>query len=300
VAVMGRLLVIMFTLLFLSGCASTSTPGDPLESVNRKSWYFNYQIMDKHLLKPAAEGYEYVPHSIRNGVTNLLSNLSEPLYAVNNLLQGKVTDSGSTVLRFVLNTTIGLVGIFDPATGMGLPKKAETFAQTFGAWGISNGPYIMWPVYGASTARNTVGDFVDIFVYPLSILSFEQRAGKFVVEGLDSRIEFQQYEPILDGSLDPYGYVKDVYLQRDAHLVNDGQTDEIETDEFDLEFDMELDDELLDDESLDNELVDEQPLDIKTLETKPLNDQAVDDKPIDNKPIDDKKVDDKTHFEITD
>ena len=253
--IIGRLLVIGVTLLFFSGCANPSTPGDPFESVNRKSWDFNYKVMDKYALKPAAEGYEKVPQPIRQSVTNLLSNLSEPLYAVNNLLQWKVTDSGSSVLRFVVNTTIGLVGLFDPATDMGLMKKEETFAQTFGVWGIGNGPFIMWPVYGASTARNTVGDFVDVFVYPLSILSFEQRAGKFVLEGLDSRIEFQQYEPILDGSLDPYGYVKDVYLQRDAHLVNDGKVDETESDEFDLEFDDELlDDELLNDAPADNKL----------------------------------------------
>jgi len=279
VQIMGRLLVVGITLLFFSGCASTSTPGDPFEPINRKSWDFNYQIMDKYLLKPAAEGYEHVPQPVRKGVTNLLSNLSEPLYAVNNLLQGKVTDSGSTVLRFVLNTTIGLVGIFDPATGMGLPKKPETFGQTFGAWGIGNGPYIMWPVYGASTARNTVGDFVDIFVYPLSILSTEQRLGKFALEGLDSRIEFQQYDPILDGSLDPYGYVKDVYLQRDAHLVNDGKTDAIEPDEFDEfdEFDLEFDDELLDEEPLDDELLDEEPLDDELLDEEPLNDKPIDD-----------------------
>jgi phospholipid-binding lipoprotein MlaA len=254
VKVMGRLVLIIGTLLLLSGCASTSTPGDPFEAVNRKSWDFNYQVMDKYALKPAAQGYENVPQPIRQGVTNLLSNLSEPLYALNNLLQWKVTDSGSSVLRFVVNTTIGLVGIFDPATDMGLAKKEETFAQTFGVWGIGNGPFIMWPVYGASTARNTVGDFVDIFVYPLSILTFEQRAGKFVLEGLDSRIEFQQYEPILDKSLDPYGYVKDVYLQRDAHLVSDGKVDEADTEEFDLEFD---------DELLDDELLDEAPVDKK-------------------------------------
>ncbi|PKI06736.1 hypothetical protein CXF78_08930 [Shewanella sp. 11B5] len=253
--IIGRLLVIGATLLFFSGCASTSTPGDPFEAVNRKSWDFNYQVMDKYALKPAAEGYETIPQPIRHGVTNLLSNLSEPLYAVNNLLQWKVTDSGSSVLRFVVNTTIGLVGLFDPATDMGLMKKEETFAQTFGVWGVGNGPFIMWPVYGASTARNTVGDFVDVFVYPLSILSFEQRAGKFVLEGLDSRIEFKQYEPILDGSLDPYGYVKDVYMQRDAHLVNDGKVDETESDEFDLEFDDELlDDELLNDAPADDKL----------------------------------------------
>ena len=126
--IIGRLLVIGATLLFFSGCASTSTPGDPFEAVNRKSWDFNYQVMDKYALKPAAEGYETIPQPIRQGMTNLLSNLSEPLYAVNNLLQWKVTDSGSSVLRFVVNTTIGLVGLFDPATDMGLMKKEETFA----------------------------------------------------------------------------------------------------------------------------------------------------------------------------
>ena len=276
--IFGRLFVIVATLLF-SGCASNSAPGDPLESVNRKSWDFNYKIMDKHVLKPAAKGYEKVPQPIRKGVSNLLSNLGEPLYAVNNLLQWKVSDSGGSVLRFVINSTLGLVGIFDPATDMGLLKKEETFAQTFGAWGIGNGAYIMWPVYGASTARNTVGDFVDTLVYPLSLLTFEQRLGKFALEGVDSRIEFQQYEPMLKGSLDPYNYVKDVYLQRDAYLVNDGKVEAAEPDTFDLEFDNELfDDELLDDELLDDQAPSDQALDDQSLDAKPLSDNKSIDK----------------------
>lgn len=256
--VMGKFLIIVVTLALLSGCASTSAPGDPFETVNRKSWNFNYQVMDKHVLKPAAEGYENVPQPMRQAVTNLLSNLNEPLYAVNNLLQGKVMDSGSSILRFVFNSTIGLVGLFDPASDFGLLKKEETFAQTFGAWGIGNGPFIMWPIYGASTARNTVGDFLDVFIYPLSVFSLEQRAGKFVVEGLDSRIEFQQYEPMLDRSLDSYNYIKDVYLQRDAHLINDGKKEEIEIDEFE-EFEF------------DDELIDEKPLNGSTTENKTSN-----------------------------
>lgn len=237
---MNRLLVLVLSLILVAGCAST--PGDPFEQANRKSWDFNYEVMDKHVLKPAAQGYEKVPSPIRGGVVNFLGNLNEPLYAVNNLLQGKVVDSGSTILRFALNTTVGILGIFDPASHLGLPQKVETFAQTFGAWGIGNGPYLMWPVYGASTARNTLGDFLDVLVYPLSILSPEQMIGKFVLQGLDSRIEFQQYEPMLERSLDSYDYVKDIYLQRDAHLVNDGKTDEVEPDEFDFEFDDELSD----------------------------------------------------------
>lgn len=247
---MGKFLIIVSTLLLLGGCASTSAPGDPFESVNRKSWDFNYQVMDKHILKPAAQGYEKVPQPMRQAVTNLLSNLNEPLYAVNNLLQWKLVDSGSSILRFVLNSTVGLVGIFDPASDFGLLKKEETFAQTFGAWGIGNGPFMMWPIYGASTARNTVGDLLDTLIFPLSIFSLEQRAGKFVFEGLDSRIEFQQYEPILDKSLDSYNYIKDVYLQRDAHLVNDGKQDEQEIDDFEAFEEFEFDEELLDDKPL--------------------------------------------------
>lgn len=240
--------ICLFTIglmLLLSGCASNSRPGDPLEGVNRVSWDLNYNVLDKHILKPASEGYAKVPMPIRDGVANVLSNLNEPLYALNNLLQGKVVDSGSTVLRFVLNTTVGILGIFDPATAVGLPKKAETFSQTFGAWGVGNGPYLMWPVYGASTARNTVGDLVDILVYPLSILSPEQMGAKFVLQGLESRIEYQQYEPMLERSLDNYDFVKELYLQHDAYLVNDGKTDE----QLPAEFEEEFDDELIDNQN---------------------------------------------------
>ena len=228
--------------LQLMACATPpSSASDPLESVNRHSWDFNYQVLDKRLLKPAAQGYEKVPKPLRSGISNVLSNLNEPLYALNNLLQGKVIDSGSTVLRFVLNSTIGILGIFDPASDIGLAKKAETFGQTFGAWGIGNGPYLMWPVYGASTARNTLGDLLDVLVYPLSVLSSEQMAGKFVLQGLDSRIEYQQYEPMLEKSLDTYDFVKELYLQRDEHLVSDGQSSSA-ADDTEFEFDDELPD----------------------------------------------------------
>lgn len=240
---LGRVSVLLI-ILIMAGCASTSTTAsDTLEKLNRHSWNFNYQILDKHILKPASQGYEKIPEQIRGGISNLLSNLNEPLYALNNLLQGKVIDSGSTVLRFVANSTVGILGIFDAATHISLPKKAETFAQTFGTWGISNGPYLMWPVYGASTARNTVGDFIDVLVYPLSLLSPEQMVGKFVVQGLDSRITYKQYGPLLEKSLDTYDFVKELYLQRDAHLVRDGQTDTYQSAEFEEEFDDELLDE---------------------------------------------------------
>ena len=121
--ILGRLLAIGLTIMLFTSCASTSTLGDPFEQANRKSWDFNYQVLDKHVLKPVAVGYEKIPLPIRDSVANVLSNLNEPLYALNNLLQGKIVDSGSTLLRFVLNTIVGIFGVLIPLPILDCPKK---------------------------------------------------------------------------------------------------------------------------------------------------------------------------------
>ena len=226
---MHRFLPLLILLLTsLAGCASSPKVEDmsTLEKFNRASWALNYDILDKNIVRPAAIAFEKAPEPARAGLSNFLSNLSEPLYFVNNALQGKPKESATTVLRFVINSTFGLMGILDVAGEMGMKQSAETFSQTLGSYGIDNGPFLMLPVLGPSTVRNSVGDILDFFVYPLSALNSPQVAGKFVLEGLEKRIDLMPYEQMIDDAYDPYVFVKSTYLQNDAYKVSDGDVEE--------------------------------------------------------------------------
>ena len=143
--------------LALSGCASTSDPRDPFEPINRGVYKFN-DTLDQALLKPAAKGYNAVlPNPVRTSVGNFFANLDDALIAVNNLLQFKVERAASDVARLIANTTFGIGGLFDVATSFGLEKHNEDFGQTFGYWGIGDGPFLMLPLLGPSNVRDSVG-----------------------------------------------------------------------------------------------------------------------------------------------
>ncbi|WP_338517514.1 MlaA family lipoprotein [Alteromonas gracilis] len=221
-------LLIMLSLSF--GCAtvpdnSVSDERDPFESTNRDLWAINYDVLDKNVVRPSAVGYEKLGTPVRNGIRNVLLNIEEPLNAVNNLLQGKVSDSGSNLGRFLINTTVGLLGVFDPATNMGIAPKRENFSQTLGAWGIGNeGPYLMVPLYGPATPRSIAGDVLDNVVYPMTIMNPFQIFLTFALSGLESRVQLFEQEPLLNQSLDPYNFVKEVYFQNDQFRVTDGNS----------------------------------------------------------------------------
>ena len=140
----------------LAGCATTNmgTPGDPLERMNRATYSFNNAI-DRAVLKPVATGYrDHVPELIRNGIDNVLENLAFPTTIVNDLLQLKIGDTLIDLSRFVVNTTIGLGGILDPASHVGLPRNDEDFGQTLGRWGVPSGPFLVLPFFGPSSVRD--------------------------------------------------------------------------------------------------------------------------------------------------
>src|SRR5690349_9104818 len=149
-------------LLVLGGCASTGgNPQDPLEPLNRGIYKFN-DVADHLIIKPAAEIYrDVVPAVVRTGVSNFFSNINDVIVALNSLLQGKVTQAGLDVSRIVVNTTVGVLGIFDVATDLGLEKHNEDFGQTLGYWGIGSGPYFVLPFLGPSSARDSVGLLAD-------------------------------------------------------------------------------------------------------------------------------------------
>jgi phospholipid-binding lipoprotein MlaA len=157
--------------LLLQGCATTSrssapVPQDPFESWNRGVFAFN-EGLDVHVIKPVATGYAYVlPSFVRTGVTNFFANFTDLWSGINSVLQGKLSNGGSDGLRVVTNTTIGIAGLFDVATGLGIKKYPEDFGQTLGVWGFGAGPYVVWPVLGGSSVRDSVGLPLDIAATP--------------------------------------------------------------------------------------------------------------------------------------
>jgi len=216
-------------LALLTGCASVppgagQDPRDPLEAFNRQVFEFN-EGLDTILLKPLAIVYDTVlPNPVQDCLANGFSNLREPSNAINNLLQGKVKDSVSDVCRFAVNTTIGLLGCFDVASRMGLEKHREDFGQTLGVWGVGQGPFLVLPLFGPSTVRDTAGlgaeSVLDVNFW---LDNVSVRNTIFAVRTVNLRAELLKAEELISGAaLDKYTFVRDGYLQRRRNLVYDG------------------------------------------------------------------------------
>lgn len=208
----------------LGGCASTGDPRDPLEPLNRGIYRFNDGV-DTVLLKPAAEIYQgVVPSLVRTGVNNVFANLNDVIVALNNLLQGKFHSALSDASRVLVNTTVGILGIFDVATPVGLEKHDEDFGQTLGWWGIGDGPYLVLPFLGPSNARDTVGRVGDYKTDPVTYI--DPTRDRNIVQGLRlvaRRAELLSASRILAvAALDEYEFVRDAYLQRRRNLIHDG------------------------------------------------------------------------------
>ena len=220
------LLLGLLSLTLFAGCASTNNPRDPLEPFNRAVYQFN-DALDKVIMKPVATVYrEVLPDVVRTGVTNFFSNLYDILTALNNLLQGKIADAASDVGRIAVNTTLGLAGLVDLATEVGLEKHKEDFGQTLGRWGIADGPYLQIPFFGPSSFRDAVGMFVDVKVDPIRWIWRDHIATRNSLWGLhfvNLRATLLDSTKILEeAALDPYEFQRDAYLQRRRNLVYDG------------------------------------------------------------------------------
>ena len=222
---------LLFIVAFaMSGCAtvpadSGNDPRDPIESLNRQVFEFN-EVVDRAILKPVAQAYEFVlPEPVRDCVSGMFSNLREPSNAINNLLQGKPADAFSDTCRFVVNTTVGLLGCFDPARQMGLEKHNEDFGQTLGRWGIGSGPYLVVPILGPSTLRDAIGiygaePYLDVNFYIDNVRVRNAILGTRVV---NQRAELLQTDDLISGAaLDKYRFIRDGFLQRRRSLVYDG------------------------------------------------------------------------------
>jgi phospholipid-binding lipoprotein MlaA len=243
-------MVIIFLALFISACSSTpsndgvkmSDPKDPLESINRPFWTFTWDYADKYVFKPASEVYvEYMPTGFRTGLHNVALNLNEPSAAINNLLQGKISEAGKSTGRFVLNSTIGLFGFFDPASDFDWTREQEEFGEVLGSYGLGDGPYIVVPGLGPSSVREEVGDYVDRYYWPLAIIDFWPNIFRQAVLGLEKRIALTDQEQIINDSIDPYEFVKNAYFQNMKFKVYDGNPPIVIDDKSEDEIDAFLD-----------------------------------------------------------
>lgn len=196
---------------------------DPYESFNRKAFAFN-DGLDRAVLKPVAEGYvNAVPAPARRSVSNFFSNLGEVSNTVNSLLQGKPDQAATSLGRFIFNSTLGIGGLFDPMSGLGLEETPEDFGQTLATWGWSDSNYLVLPLFGPSTVRDGVGRFsLDYQVDPVSHLSPESHG--YWLRGLglvETRAGLLGTDALL--AQDPYVVMRDAYLQRRDFLIRDGQ-----------------------------------------------------------------------------
>ena len=227
--------IALSSLALISGCASTNaSKADPFEGMNRATYAFN-DVVDENLLKPVAKGYQKVtPEFFRAGVTNLFTNIGDVATAINNLLQGKGGNAASDAGRFFVNSTLGVLGLFDVATPMGLEKHDEDFGQTLGKWGINSGPFLMLPLMGPSTLRDAVSRPVDSYAgYFRYVDHIPSRNTAFGVEIIDLRAHLLGASSTLDtAALDKYQFIRDAYLQRRLRNVYDGKAPQEKLDQL--------------------------------------------------------------------
>jgi phospholipid-binding lipoprotein MlaA len=224
-----RVWSIVLVLLF-SGCATTGgdgdmrDPRDPWEGMNRAVYRFN-DGFDDYIARPVAGAYRDALHfEIRSRVSNFFSNIQDIFIGVNNLLQGKLQEGVEDWARFVFNSTIGLAGIHDVASDMGIEKHNEDFGQTFGRWGADSGPYLILPFLGSSTLRDTGGLALDWYFAPLAeARPIALRNSLYALYFVNTRAELLAASDLLEqAALDRYIFQRDAYLQRRRSLIYDG------------------------------------------------------------------------------
>ncbi len=247
--------LMMSTTLLLGGCASTEkriektadsasvgdsvekkveqSPVDPYEGFNRSMYGFNMKV-DKYVLKPVANGYKAVtPEFMQTGVTNFFTNLKGINVVLNDVFQGKFHQSARDAGRFATNSTIGVLGLFDVASEFGLENNVEDFGQTLAVWGVSQGPYLVLPLFGPTTLRDGSAVVFDKAANPGTYVP-----GTGIVEGINDRANAEGALNFIDeAALDPYVFTRESFLQYRQNLVNDGKTDATN---YDIDIDAEV------------------------------------------------------------
>ena len=208
------------SLLLFSSFISSEEVSDPFEDINRLTFEIN-ETLDKVIAKPTANFYSKFPTPIKKGVTNLFDNLEEINTSVNQALQGKPLTALNDISRFVINSTIGIGGIFDVATALGLKRHEEDFGQTLALWGVPAGPYIMLPVLGPHTLRDLFGRPVSSFLSVIfHMTDSDVNFGLNMIDALETRERLLEVESLLSG--DKYYFVRDSYIQYLDYEIKDG------------------------------------------------------------------------------
>ncbi|WP_428243677.1 MlaA family lipoprotein [Gynuella sp.] len=219
----SSLLLVVTFMCSMAGFASQNrNPADPYEGFNRVIFKFN-DTVDYFVVKPVAKTYRWVaPKFVERGVSNFFANLGEVTTVPNHLLQGKFGQGFKSTGRFLINSTIGVAGLWDVASPMGLEKTKEDFGQTLGKWNIPSGPYLVLPILGPSTVRDAGGLVVDTLTKPTTWIPDDANAkvSLMVVQGVDKRAALLDSESMLTG--DKYSAIRDFYLQIREYNVQDG------------------------------------------------------------------------------
>jgi phospholipid-binding lipoprotein MlaA len=221
-----KTIFVVLALAAAAGCASTAErdPRDPLEPLNRAVYRLN-EGLDEAVARPVATAYrDVVPAPLRTYARNFFGNIADVFIGVNNMLQGKPVDGLQDWARFVFNSFFGVFGINDVASDMGFEKHNEDFGQTLGRWGIGDGPYLVLPVLGPSTVRDSAGTAVDIYVDPVgNIKPVPLRNSAVALRMVGTRADLLDAGRLLEeAALDRYVFLRDAYLQRRRNLVYDG------------------------------------------------------------------------------
>ena len=233
---------ILTVLFFLTGCAGLNTEqSDPLESFNRSMFAVN-QGLDKVILKPTAQVYGVLPQPVKMGVGNVLANLSLPVTFLNQTMQGETASAGNTLVIFSVNSTIGILGIFDVASGLGVRHQREDFGQTLAVYGVGSGPYIFLPILGPGNPRDLIGRAGDAVINPIYWAGNNDdeddiRLGVTLISGIHAREgALELLEELENTSVDYYTTVKSLYIQNRDSEIKNGATnidDLPEIDDFD-------------------------------------------------------------------
>ena len=235
-------IILCFSIIFLTNCSFNNQSNDivgkapqvsdPWEGMNRGTFAFN-KSFDKYLLSPLAKGYRFIlPVEVRTGVRNFFSNLKEPWSTINAALQGDLKNTGNSFARFCINTTVGLLGIFDVATSIGFEKQKEDFGQTLAVYGVSSGPYLVLPFLGPSTVRDAVGKIAGVIGDPVTLAL--NREGKddwlwigTVVKGVDFREKnLEKIDNLEATSVDFYATIKSLYQERRNRMIRNQSSDQ--------------------------------------------------------------------------
>lgn len=230
---MRRALAAVSATALLAGCAAAPSREDPFEPMNRAS-YRVHEVVDGQIVKPMVQAYvDYTPRLVQQGIHNFFGNIDDFFSFINGMLQNKPDKAGHDLGRVMMNTGFGLLGLIDIASEAGIPKGNEDFGQTFGVWGIPQGPYLFIPVFGPTTVRDGTGWIIRAYATPIGYIpDVSTRNILWGIGFIDARASALEAESLVNqAALDPYTFIRRAYLQRRRYLVYDGQPPPVKDDD---------------------------------------------------------------------